>query len=175
MRYAWFSLFGLVLILVSACSGVSQRQPVPVEERSVGNTAPRPGTAGPMAEDGTAQDRPSAGGTSASDNPVVIAMLEDADSKRRSGNRAAAVSSLERALAMEPKNAFLWHRLAVLRLEQENWQQAYVLANKSNSLVRDNPALKISNWEVIAAAKRQQGDEAAVREAEQAIRRLHGQ
>lgn len=172
-----------LLLFMAACTGVSPRQPVPVEERTVGGEADRPAatdrqTDGGGTADGTMSDDGGATGTDLNERaagPAVVAMLNEADQQRLAGNHAGAASSLERALTLEPKNAYLWSRLAALRLDQGNWQQAYVLANKSNSLIRDNPELSLSNWRIIAEAQRRQGNDRAVREAEREIRRLESE
>lgn len=173
----WLAI-GVIFLILTACTTVSQQEPVPVEDRSVEVVESEESVADDETEDGEQVDTVADSSTdtrqSGSDSPVVLAMLDEADENHRSGNHAAAVSMLERALAREPKNAYLWYRLAVLRLEQKDWQQAYVLANKSNSLVRDNPSLKMDNWKVIAAARRQLGDMDGARQAEREIRRLRG-
>jgi hypothetical protein len=98
-------------------------------------------------------------------SPAVIALLDVADREMQSGRRDYAVASIERALNLEPKNAMLWSRLAIIRLQQQDWQQAYVLANKSNSLAQGNRSLQIQNWQVIEKARAGQGDAAGVAEA----------
>ena len=87
-----------------------------------------------------------------SDNPAVIALLDDTDTSLSQGNAEGAVSSVERALRLEPKNPWLWHRLAVLRLQQGQWQQAIALAEKSNSLSVRHPEVRKANAAVIDLA-----------------------
>jgi predicted Zn-dependent protease len=160
----------MLSLVLNGCGSLSQ--PVPVEDR-VSTDAERAGTEAAPGESGM-RTEPALGrdATAEDTSPAVIAMLDEADAQLRAGRDAAALSSLERALTLEPKNAYLWHRLAALRLQQRDWQQAYVLANKSNSLVRDNPALKIRNWEIIRTAKQRQGDIRGAEEAQRAIRQL---
>jgi len=69
--------------------------------------------------------------------------------------RAAAL--LERALRIEPRNAQLWHRLAKIRLQQGRYAMAESLAQKSNSLAKDDEALKRRNAELIEIARRAVG------------------
>ena len=90
-----------------------------------------------------------------SENPAVIALLDDADLSLSQGNAEGAVSSIERALRLEPKNPWLWHRLAVLRLQQGQWRQAIALAEKSNSLSLRQPQVRKVNAEVISLAEEQ--------------------
>jgi tetratricopeptide (TPR) repeat protein len=159
-----------LISLLSACAAGPGRAPVPVEERSgVNKGREAPDMPATMRSPSIPFDQ---GIQSASPSAAVIALLGAADRERASGRTDSAAASLERALRLEPKNAYLWYRLAALRLEQQNWQQAFVLAYKSNSLVSDNTPLKIRNWKLIAEAKRRLGDAAAAREAEAEINRL---
>ncbi|MEX2524569.1 MAG: tetratricopeptide repeat protein [Gammaproteobacteria bacterium] len=165
---------GLLLLFLAACATTSQQEPVPVEDRSMDGGDRQEPVAAAKGEDEETVHRAPDVGTPAGGSPVVLAMLDEADKKYRSGNLDATASLLERALTREPKNAYLWHRLAALRLEQKDWQQAYVLANKSNSLIRDNPSLTTDNWRIIAVARRQLGDADGANQAEREIQRLRG-
>ena len=98
-------------------------------------------------------------------NPAVVALLDRAEARDRAGLYEQAAAALERALRLEPRNAMLWHRLARVRLNQGQWQDAVELAAKSNSLATGNPDLRGLNWAVIAEAKERQGDRQGAREA----------
>lgn len=106
-------------------------------------------------DDADATPMPTAG-QRPSENPAVLALLDDTDVHISEGNPDAAADSIERALRLEPKNPWLWHRLAALKLEQGLWQQAVTLAQKSNSLAAGYPALHKANVDLIAQAKKQQ-------------------
>ncbi len=84
--------------------------------------------------------------------PAVVALLDRAKSLASQGEGEQAAATLERALRIEPRNPWLWHRLAVLRLQQGEWQQAIELATKSNTLSNDHPPLLMGNWKVIGLA-----------------------
>jgi len=105
-------------------------------------------------------------------SPAVVALLDMADREIQSGRSDYAVASIERALNLEPKNAMLWSRLAVIRLQQRDWQQAYVLANKSNSLAQGERSLQRQNWQIIEQAKAGQGDVTGVAEARRMLESL---
>lgn len=107
-------------------------------------------------------------------SPAVIALLDNAEKERLAGRKDHAAASIERALGLEPQSALLWSRLAVIRLEQGNWQQAVVLAGKSNSLSRNDRNLQFQNWRVIERAKTGMGDIAGAAAARQMISRLAG-
>jgi len=82
---------------------------------------------------------------------TLLAKVEIQESQAH-WERAAAL--LERALRIEPRNAQLWHRLAKVRLQQGRYAMAESLAQKSNTLAKDNEALKRRNAELIEIARR---------------------
>jgi Flp pilus assembly protein TadD len=91
---------------------------------------------------------------------ATLALLEQARREAADGAPERAVATLERAVRIEPSNPWLWHRLAVLRLQQREWELAKGLAEKSNTLARGNPRLLGGNWRVIADAHAGLGDAA---------------
>jgi tetratricopeptide (TPR) repeat protein len=103
---------------------------------------------------------------------VVIALLDDADKFANKGQTEKAVATIERALRIEPKNALLWHHFAVVRMQQQQWQQAIAMARKSNSLAKNNKQLKSDNWAIIAAAYDNLGNK---KKANEARNKLSGQ
>jgi predicted Zn-dependent protease len=102
-----------------------------------------------------------------SGNRAVIALLDRARLDSEAGKRESAGASLERALRIEPRNAWLWHELAQLRLAQGQYAQAITLAQKSTSFAGRERRLQAMNWKVIGDARVAQGDPAG---AEQAFR-----
>lgn len=103
-----------------------------------------------------------------SDNPAIIALLDRARHDAVAGQRGAAGASLERALRIEPRNAWLWHELAQLRLAQGEYAQAIAIARKSTSFAGGDRHLQALNWRVIGNARVAQG---LSLEAEQAFGR----
>jgi cytochrome c-type biogenesis protein CcmH/NrfG len=91
-------------------------------------------------------------------NRAVIALLERAQRDNAAGKRESAGLALERAQRIEPRNPWLWHELAQLRLAQGQYAQAITLARKSTSFAGQNRALKARNWKVIGDARVAQGD-----------------
>ncbi len=85
---------------------------------------------------------------------TLLAKVEIQESQAH-WERAAAL--LERALRIEPRNAQLWHRLAKVRLQQGRYAMAESLAQKSNTLAKDDEALKQRNAELIEIARRAVG------------------
>lgn len=88
-----------------------------------------------------------------SNSPAVVALVDEAKLQAKQGRAAGAVNALERALRLEPKNPYLWHLLAALRIEQGLWQQALSLAEKSNSLAGRLPKLQAANARLRARAR----------------------
>ena len=171
-----FSLLIAALVSCAACSNVRQ---APVVDRQQADTVPElpadPVTGPPAGEPAREQDDtlsqeltgsvepdtttdPAETGRF-SDNPAVIALLDETDLRTNQGDLETAADSVERALRMEPKNPWLWHRLAMLKLAQGQWRLAITLAQKSNSLSARHPALRKANADLIKnAGKHQQED-----------------
>lgn len=103
-----------------------------------------------------------------SGNPAIIALLDRARLDSVAGQREAAGASLERALRIEPRNAWLWHELAQLRLAQGQYAQAIAVAKKSTSFAGGDRRLQAMNWRLIGNARVAQGNSP---EAEQAFTR----
>ncbi|AHF02787.1 hypothetical protein MARPU_02110 [Marichromatium purpuratum 984] len=94
------------------------------------------------------------------------ALARQAERQRQSGDYAGAAASLERSLRIAPKQAYLWNRLARVRLEQGQTGQAGNLASRSNNLAGDDAAVRRDNWLIIADVRRRAGDAAGASEAE---------
>lgn len=90
--------------------------------------------------------------------PAVMALLGAAEQRAVAGDLDSAAASLERALDLEPRNPFVYQRLAALRLEQGQAGQAEALARKANSLAGSNPHLKAANWRIVAQSRTMRGD-----------------
>lgn len=102
-----------------------------------------------------------------SNNPAIIALLDRARIDTGAGKREAAGASLERALRIEPRNPWLWHELAQVRLAQGQYAQGISLARKSNSFAAQERRLQAMNWRVIGDARVAEGNPS---EAEQAFK-----
>lgn len=100
-----------------------------------------------------------------SENSAVVALLRKSQEQSSAGQLDAASASLERALRIEPRNPVLWQRLARVRLEQKDYQQAENLAAKSNSLAGSDRRLRGENWRIIGEARSRRGDRAGAKAA----------
>lgn len=143
---------------------VESRLPPPTMEK-----LPPPEVVGP--EDNPVQAPPQAQSQPTA-SPAVVALLETAREQAAQGQDEQAAANLERALRIEPKNPWLWHRLGVLRLQQGNYQAAIDLARKSNSLAAGDRRLLAGNWELLARAYTALGNPAAAESARQKAREL---
>ncbi len=188
-------LVAAAALLLAGCAGGA---PAPVEDRvsagapvsaEAGNRTPGadrgadPGVTvralpdrGPRREDAPA---PSAAGgagdtPAAPPNPAVIALINRANREAGAGRHDTAAASLERALKIEPGNAWLWHRLAAVRLDQGRARDAESLAARSNALASGDAELQARNWRLIAQVRRLRGEDAAARDAERRARELSG-
>ncbi len=111
--------------------------------------------------------------TNAADvNPAVIALLNKANKQARAGHLDQSAASLERALRIEPENAWLWHRLALVRLFQRRHEEAVSLAAKSNTRAEGNRRLQADNWRLIAQAREAMGQQAGARSAADRAKQL---
>lgn len=104
-------------------------------------------------------------------NRAVSVLQRRAADQQRAGDLNGASASLERALRISPRDAVVWHELAVLRERQGRYGQAEEMASKSNSLAAGMDRQLVSdNWLLIARVRRAVGDLAGARAAESRAR-----
>jgi Tfp pilus assembly protein PilF len=180
----YVSILIFINLFFSACSTTSGHN-VPVEDRSatigsqqdtgnesnlITNTEKEPESiqATMAAEDSLRQESISA----QSRSPVALAFLQDADKYTIAGDSDRAVASLERGLDIEPKNPWLWNRLASERLKQKMWAKAITLAKKSNAFASGHKQLKKDNWQIISQASTALGDKEGARKADKMTERF---
>ncbi len=99
-------------------------------------------------------------------SPAVLKLLDQARAATLSGDLQRAEVLLERAIRIEPGNPALWHYLAKVRLQQDRFNEAAGLAQKSNALSKGDKQLQADNWRIIAHARNRNGDIAGAREAQ---------
>jgi len=98
-------------------------------------------------------------------SPVVGALVSAANQNSSAGDLDSAAASIERAIRIEPRNATLFYKLAVLRLQQSKPNLAEDLAKKSALLASTNNTLKKHCWLLIAHAREVQQNFAGAKEA----------
>jgi hypothetical protein len=97
-------------------------------------------------------------------SPVVGSLVLAANEDNQKGNVESATTTLERASRIEPRNATLYYKLALLKLKSKP-SQAEDLAKKSAQLAANDPALKKHSWLLVAKAREMQKDFKGAQEA----------
>jgi hypothetical protein len=88
-----------------------------------------------------------------STSKAVKTLLQQAELQRSASDLTGAAATLERALRIEPDNAYVWNRLAHVRAEQGQAGLAGELAAKSNAFAGGDEALKRDNEKLIARSR----------------------
>jgi len=107
-----------------------------------------------------------------SSSPAVLSLIKKARVNAINGELDKATLRLERAIRIEPANPTVWHYMAKLFLQQENYKQAAGYAAKSTNLARDNIKLVIDNWRIIAHARFRLGNKKGAQQAQDTINKL---
>ncbi|MFK8066774.1 MAG: tetratricopeptide repeat protein [Gammaproteobacteria bacterium] len=131
------------LLILTGCT-TSHTQNTPVKESA--DTYPKSSPSPSVESQVPSQDSTPTASESA------IELLEIARQQAAAGEGDKAAATLERAIQIEPDNPWLWHRLAVLRMQQKKWSQAVEMANRSIALANGNKRLIGGNWLVISLA-----------------------
>ena len=151
-------LLGISLFLAGCASAPKPvalpNAELPVEDRAVvdGEALPFPDEPSFTAEPIQATTQPS---------PVVKRLIASSQRQQRIRDWDGASDSIERALRIEPRNAYLWANLAEIKCQQGAWQECIQLAAKSNTLSGNAVQLRRSNWHLMANAHRALGNTAA--------------
>lgn len=98
-------------------------------------------------------------------SPAVNALALAANQNSKSGNIESATTTIERAIRIEPRNATLYYKLALLRLKQSKPRLAEDLAKKAALLASNDTQLKKHSWLLVARAREMQGDLKGAKEA----------
>lgn len=164
------SVLAVLATLLAACGStgpapVDSRVDVPVEEREHGAVSSYRIVPPPP------EQQPDQGKAPSS---AVSRLHADARKQLAAKQYHAAASTLERALRIAPRNAELWHSLAMVRLQQRRWEMARNMAAKSNSLAAANRLLQARNWRIIANSHQAQGNQQSAQKAWQRARDLGG-
>jgi len=98
-------------------------------------------------------------------SPAVNALASAANQSTKAGDLETATTTIERAIRIEPRNATLYYKLAVLRLKQSKPKLAEDLAKKALVLATNDSTLKKHSWLLVARARELQGDMNGSKEA----------
>jgi predicted Zn-dependent protease len=104
--------------------------------------------------------------------PAATALVAQSEQAIVAGDLRLAGLQLERALRIAPRDPGLWHRLAQVRLQQGEFQQAERMAERSLQLGSADRSLMLANWRVIAMAREGMGDAEGAQRALDEMRRL---
>jgi len=104
--------------------------------------------------------------------PAALALAAQSEQALAAGDLRLAGLQLERALRIAPRDAGLWNRLAQVRLQQGEFEQAERMAERSLQLGSADRGLALANWRIIAAAREAVGDAEGARRALDEVRRL---
>ena len=91
-------------------------------------------------------------------SPAVSVLASAATKNSKAGDIESATTSIERAIRIEPRNATLYYKLALLRLKQSKPRLAEDLAKKAALLASNDVQLKKHSWLLVARAREIQGD-----------------
>ncbi|MCF8007310.1 MAG: hypothetical protein K9K84_07860 [Methylovulum sp.] len=89
---------------------------------------------------------------------AVNALVLAANQNTEHGNLQNATATIERAIRIEPRNATLYYKLALLRLQEARPRLAEDLAKKSAILASNDTRLKKHSWLLIARARELQNN-----------------
>lgn len=175
-KFAWL-LLGVVILAGCATRPLPPASPPQQEpQQPRGHATPLPSEQAPQVIQPTQPQTqrqklpPSKPGEISSS--AVMSLLNSADTQVHSGNPSRAAAILQRALNIEPRNPFIYQRLAAVRLAQKQFQQAEELAYKSNSLASNNPFVQADNWLLIAESRRLRGDSTGQQQAMARVEQL---
>ena len=176
-----FAVTALAIALVACGGSTATRESYPGEPGRVIHPlpgGPRTGEATPLPTEDyppAAKSIPPDAPRSAEDmsGPAVQSLVLQARAALSSNRPDQALSLLERAQRIEPRNPFLWQMLASTNLAMGRMDQAESTAQKSNSLARGNPYVEIENWKVIAATRQAAGDTTGAIQAQARVDELN--
>ncbi|WP_438970649.1 tetratricopeptide repeat protein [Methylophaga sp.] len=173
----FFITVGL-LILVSACTVAPTYKPQPpVDDRSDRTEPPQPqqddryepydepAQTSPMPD---AEPRPQsepAQQPQVQQNSAVIALLDNADQSRATGDYRAAQSSLQRAQRIAPRDPEVYYSLALTHMELEDYGLAEQVTLKGVSVAQGNRNQLKRLWNLIAKIRLRAGDASGSRDA----------
>jgi len=165
VRPGWLLIIPIISVL-SACGSnpVTPSQPPVIEDHSQPANSRQPASA-------TTQKYayaktyayPSSGDQAG--HSAIADLRDKARIKADQGQLNQAAALLERALRIQPRDAWVWNQLADVRLRQQRYPQAESLARKSNSLAGQQYDLLARNWHLIATARRETGNSKGAEQA----------
>jgi tetratricopeptide (TPR) repeat protein len=165
-------LFLLTLILTTACTSTTQTPLAvqkPTSEKPAETKISTPAPVLPKTNETITLVKPlkpvAAKPVNKPTSAAVESLMVAAEKYSQAGNLAAAESTLERALRINPRNPELTYQLAALRLKQQQPRSAEELAKKAVFLAASDSALKKRCWLLISEARKLLKDSQGATEA----------
>lgn len=155
------------IALIAACAVPAPRPGAPAE---TGAVVEPPDALPPPGEE--RQPAPAAPVGPSPTATAALALAAQSDEAMAAGDLRLAGLQLERALRIAPRDAGLWSRLARVRLQQDAFQQAERMAQRSLQLGTADRGLALANWRIIAEARERLGDAEGARRALEEVLRL---
>jgi hypothetical protein len=165
---AWRHLLLLGPLLLAGCISAPPPRPLPPSELPPVQPAPpaplppaqpvpRPQPPRAVIRSGPPPSAPVPGPGAAPAQPQPTdTLLAQADKQAAGGDYALAAAQIERALRIRPQDPLLWQKLAWLRLQNGDFDQAAALAARSDSLAGNNSAVRAQNRRIVDLARARQ-------------------
>ncbi len=138
-------LFGIGLLLLLMCNGCAL-------DRSILFPPSDPSTGLPTAEEPVSIESPHKGPAEALYKEAKVSMAQ--------GKNQQAEIAIERALRIEPGNAYYWYTMGKIKYRQGAYEEAIQLCLKSKSLAGSNSKLVRANDKLIGLARKDAGNKA---------------
>jgi Flp pilus assembly protein TadD len=94
------------------------------------------------------------------------ALVSQAHAQAAGGNTDLALTTVERALRIEPENPLLWTELGNIHENAGHYTQADSMGRKAVQLATGDPAAESAAWRLIAESLRARGRNPEARDAE---------
>lgn len=138
-------LFGIGLLFLLMCNGCAL-------DRSILFPPSDPSTGLPPAEEPVSIESPRKGPAEALYKEAKVSMAQ--------GKNQQAEIAIERALRIEPGNAYYWYTMGKIKYRQGAYEEAIQLCLKSKSLAGNNSKLVRANDKLIGLARKDAGNKA---------------
>lgn len=139
-----FLVLSFSLIFISACGSISTRPDVEqtpsVEKKSFKKLEK--------------QEPNSSNGI----DKTIASLLNKAGEQERTGKLETAIVTIERALRIQPQNAYLWFYLADLYFKKGDYEKSIQFARRSDSFSASDSEQRELNAQLIARAKQASTD-----------------
>jgi Flp pilus assembly protein TadD len=107
--------------------------------------------------------------------PAATALVAQAHRQAGSGDQQAAISTIERALRIEPENPLLWLELGDIHESAGRFDQAAGLGHKALQLATGDPHAQAASWHLIAESLKARNRNGEAAEAQRRADELSAQ